>query len=63
VVINSQPTWNPRQGPKIIEKQLAAIAKIESEFAKGDDARSRGIRERLRQAKVFYADLRHKMSR
>jgi hypothetical protein len=62
VVVNGQPTWNPRQGPKIIEKQLAAVAKIESEFAKGDDARSAGIRKRLRQAKFFYTTLREKMS-
>jgi hypothetical protein len=63
VVVNDQPTWNPRQGPKIIEKQLAGVAKIESEFAKGDDARSAGIRERLQKAKAFYAKLREKMSR
>ena len=55
VVVNAQPTWNPRQGPRIIEKQLAAMAKIESEVAKGDDARSAGIRERLQKAKAFYA--------
>jgi len=63
VVVNAQPTWNPRRGPKSIEKQLAAIAKIESEFAKGDDARNAGVRERLQQAKSFYATLRDKMSR
>jgi hypothetical protein len=62
VVVNAQPTWNPRQGPRIIEKQLTAMAKIESEFARGDDLRSVGIRERLRKAKVFYAKLREKMS-
>jgi hypothetical protein len=61
VVVNAQPTWNPRQGPGIIEKQLTAIAKIESEFAKGEDPRSAGIRERLQQAKSFYATLRDKM--
>ena len=63
VVVNGQPTWNPRQGPRIIEKQLAGIAKIESEVAKGVDARSAGIRERLQKAKAFYATLRDKMSR
>ena len=62
VVVNAQPTWNRRLGPKIIEQQLAAIAKIESEFARGDDARSVGIRERLRKARVFYASLGEKMS-
>ena len=63
LVINGQPTWNPQQGPGIIEKQLAAMAKIESEVAKGADARSAGIRERLQKAKAFYAALRDKMSR
>jgi hypothetical protein len=63
LVVNGQPTWNPRQGPRIIEKQLAAMAKIESEVAKGADARSAGIRERLQKAKAFYAALRDKMSR
>jgi hypothetical protein len=63
VVVNAQPTWNARQGPRIIDKQLAAMAKIESEVAKGDDARSAGIRERLQKAKAFYASLREKMSK
>ena len=63
VVVDAQPTWNPGQGPRIIEKQLAAMAKIESEFAKGDDARSLGIRERLQKAKAFYIGLRERMSR
>jgi hypothetical protein len=63
VVVNGRPTWNPRQGPRIIEKQLAGIAKIEAEFAKGDDARSVGVRERLQKARTFYADLRERMSR
>jgi hypothetical protein len=63
VVVNAQPTWNARQGPRIIDKQLAAMAKIESEVAKGEDARSAGIRERLQKAKAFYASLREKMSK
>jgi len=63
VVVNAQPTWNPRRGPGIIEKQLASMAKIEREFGTGSDARCAGIRERLQKAKTFYADLREKMSR
>jgi hypothetical protein len=63
LVVNGQPTWNPQQGPGIIETQLAGMAKIESEVAKGADARSAGIRERLQKAKAFYAALRDKMSR
>ena len=62
LVVDGHPTWNARQGPRIIEKQLAGIAKIESEVAKGEDARSVGIRERLQKAKAFYAALRDKMS-
>jgi hypothetical protein len=62
VVANSQPTWNPQKGPAIIDRQLAAIAKIESEFAKADDARSAGIRDRLQKAKAFYGDLRQRMA-
>ena len=61
VVVNGRPTWDPRQGPRIIEKQLNGIAKIESEFTKGEDARSVGIRERLNKAKDFYAKLRERM--
>ena len=62
VVVNAQPTWDARVGARIIDKQLAAMAKIEAEFAQGQDARSTGIRERLGKAKAFYADLRVKMA-
>ena len=61
-VINGQPTWNREAGPKIIEKQLAAIARIEAEFSDGDDPRKTGIRERLKQARAFYVNLGEKMS-
>lgn len=63
IVVNDQPTWDPRQGPRIIQGQLAAITKIETEFASGDDTRSAGIRERLRKARAFYNGLRDRMSR
>ncbi len=62
VVVNSQPTWNRQLGPGIIDKQLAAIRKMESEFAQGTDPRSAGIRERLTNARKFYANLLDKMS-
>ena len=61
LVVNGQPTWNARRGPGLIDKQLAAMAKIESEFAKGDDARSAGVRDRIQKAKTFYGNLRDKM--
>jgi hypothetical protein len=62
VVVNGRPTWDPRQGPGIIDKQVKVIGKIESEFAKDETARGVGIRERLRKARSFYAELREKMS-
>ncbi len=62
VVVDGQPTWNRQTGPQIIERQLAAIAAIEPEFAAGDDARKTGVRERLQQARIFYTALREKMS-
>ncbi len=62
VVVNGQPTWNRQSGSKIIDKQLAAIARIEAEFSKGDDARKAGILERLQKAKAFYANLRERMA-
>jgi hypothetical protein len=63
VVVNGRPTWSRSRSPKIIERQLSEIAKIESEFAKGEDARSAGIRDRLQRAKAFYADLTERISR
>ncbi len=57
VVVDGQPTWSPSQGPEIIGKQLAAMRGIEREFANRDDARSRGVRERLKRAELYYARL------
>lgn len=62
-VVNGKPTWNPKEGPKTIDKQLAAIAKIEKEVAGKSDERSVGIRERLDKARAFYAKLREEMTR
>ncbi len=61
VVVNGRPTWSAQRGPAVIDKQLAAIANIEEEFAKGTDARSQGVRERLHKARDYYARLRQKM--
>jgi hypothetical protein len=63
VVVNAQPTWNATQGPSIIDQQLAAMARIEAECAKRDDAWGKGVRERLEKARVFYAELRERMRR
>lgn len=57
VTVGGRPTWSPNRGPAIVEKQLRSIAEIEEEFSRGDDARSRGIRERLERAKRYYAEL------
>ncbi|GMV96278.1 MAG: hypothetical protein AMXMBFR83_06460 [Phycisphaerae bacterium] len=63
VVVNGRPTWSREHGPAVIDRQLAAIAGIEREVAEKADDRSAGIRVRLEKARVFYADLREKMSR
>ena len=57
VVVDGEPTWSVEKSVAIIEKQLAAIAKIEAEVAEGNDIRSREIRERLERAKDYYAKL------
>ena len=62
VVIHGRPTWNPGRGPAIIAKQLEGIARIEAELAGRDNPRATGLRERLRQARAFYADLRSRMA-
>jgi len=62
VVMDGKPTWDAQQGPAIIDKQLSAMARIEAEVATGTDERTAGIRKRLRQARLFYADLRRKMA-
>ena len=62
VVVNGRPTWNSRLGPGIIDKQVAAIGKIEAELANQDDARARGLRERLQHARSFYGNLRKRMA-
>jgi hypothetical protein len=63
IVVNRRPTWHERLAPGIIEKQLAAIANIEAEFANRTDVRAKGISERLQHARTFYADLRERIKR
>lgn len=62
VVVDGRPTWSPRLGPAIIERQLAAIGRMEQEFAGPNDDRAKGVRERLARARAFYDDLRQQMS-
>jgi hypothetical protein len=62
VIVVGRPPWNPVEGPAIIRDRLEGIAKIEREFAAGTDARSKGIRERLKRARAFYAALAAKMA-
>lgn len=57
VVVDGQPTWSPPHCRAIVDKQLAAIAEIEAEFADGTDQRSIDIRSRLQRAKRYYAQL------
>lgn len=63
LVVGGRPTWCPERAPKVIEKQLAAIRRIEREFAGKEDARSRGIVERLARAVKYYEDLRAEIER
>ena len=62
VLVAGRPPWNPKEGPRIIDQRLAAMAKIEAEVAKATDDRAQGIRERLAKARSFYADLRRRMT-
>ena len=61
VSVDGKPTWNPRRGPEIVERQLTSIDGIEREFAARSDARSRGIRQRLAAARKLYHRLRKEM--
>ncbi len=61
VVIDERPTWSREHAPAVIAKQLAAIQRIDGEVRGRDDARSRGIAERLERARRFYADLGRKV--
>ncbi|MGH9390072.1 MAG: hypothetical protein ACRD1Z_10685, partial [Vicinamibacteria bacterium] len=63
VIVDGRPAWSPDLGPRLIEKQLQAMARIEKEFAGKADARSRGIFERLEGAKQYYARLKERMER
>ncbi|MEM7235339.1 MAG: CehA/McbA family metallohydrolase [Planctomycetota bacterium] len=61
LVVGDEPTWSREKGPRIIEKQLAAIKKIEREFGGRGDARSKGVIERLERAKAYYTKLEKAM--
>ena len=61
ISVDGKPTWNPRRGPEIVERQLTSIDGIEREFAARSDARSRGIRQRLAAARKLYHRLRKEM--
>jgi len=57
VVVNGEPTWSLEKSTQIVKKQLDAIARIETEFTKENNIRSRAIRQRLDRAKTYYAKL------
>lgn len=64
VVVDGQPTWSATRGSAAIEKQLAAIRKIEAEFQNRPEAAHRNeILDRLKSAQAFYAELREKMTK
>lgn len=62
VVVNGRPTWSVRRAPAVIARQLAAMRKIEKEFAADEDERSRGVRERLSHARDYYQQLRTRIA-
>jgi hypothetical protein len=57
IVVDGRPTWSPTRGPAVIEKQLAAIERIEKEFSRRRSLRDDGIRERLARARAYYSRL------
>ena len=62
VVVNGKPTWSATRGPAAIDKQLAAIQKIQTEFNRRKNASNRqGVLERLKNAIDYYAHLRKQM--
>jgi hypothetical protein len=63
VIVNDGPTWCPKRGPIVIDKQLKLMNVIDAEFAKDNSVRGQGVRERLAKARAFYEDLRHKMNK
>ena len=57
IVVDGRPTWSPTRGPELIEKQLAAMRRIEREFSGRDTERAKGVLERLERARAYYAKL------
>ena len=63
VIVDGKPAWSPSRGPAAIEKQLAAIQKIETEFRNRTDASNRaGVLSRLESAREYYSHLKAKMA-
>ena len=66
VAPGQQTAAGAQEIPPAVARELDAlrerIAKLEAEFAGRDDARTKGIRERTRKAREFYAQLRAQMS-
>jgi len=62
VKVNNRPTWCPKRGPLVVQKQLVEIGKIECELAGRTDDTSVQIRQRLEQARKYYAGLSARMA-
>jgi len=56
-LLDGEPTWDPEQGPEIIQRQLDLLEEIAEEFTPVLDERDRGIYERLDLAREYYAEL------
>jgi len=61
IMVNGRPTWCPKRGPAVIDKQLETIAKIEKEVTGKTDPINQGVIKRLKNARQFYDKLRKKM--
>ena len=57
LLLDGEPTWDPEQGPEIIQRQLDLLEEIAEEFTPVLDERDRGIQERLDLAREYYAEL------
>ncbi len=62
LIVDGRPTWSRKHGPRLIEKQLASIKRIENEFSKRNSVRAKGVLKRLEKAKEYYAKLLKAMS-
>ncbi len=57
VLVDGRPTWSPTKCAQIVKEQLDAIALMEEECSRKNNALNHAILERLERAKSYYAGL------